>query len=636
MSFVYPAGLLALLGVGVLIIVALLRRKYEETTLSSTYLWRLAQRYQKQNQTVQRLKKALVFALELICIVLAAMLIAQPVITLPGADTGYVAILDGSGSMRIAAADGKTRFDRAKEAILSDAEALPWGSRITVILAGDGAQIAAQNLSAGDVRAALESVQCGYGAGDLAGAMALCQQLFDAGEGTQACLYTDSDAPQAENLAVIDVQGEGEWNVSVSSLADEGSIYGTAFVADVVSDGRDANIGFELYLNGEKQDEEKLEFSVNGKKQEGSAVFCPAGETVQVSVLVRQAYSFSDVRICALAEDGLAQDNEYRLYAKPEKTTRVLLVGENAYFLERALAVFDSVDLTQAKTLGDAALEGYDIYVLDGCLPDDLPQDGAVWLINPPRSPRRLGIVFGEALVGASISPVREWDGEDYSALVQDLAMQDAALVRFREVTEHGEFEPVLLCGKMPALLAGRSQEGFVQLVMPFDLHDSNLPLLSDYIVLMRNMLDFSAPPMLGAQDFACGEAVYPKVMARCEKLFLQTPDMTVRIVEENERETGVRLTAPGGYTLLQELAGGEERILSFFAHMPKEESRIEAAQSSYSDQALSLWLADEEETAALRESTREDQQVNPLRLLASVLLALMCLEWVVYHREKY
>lgn len=639
MSFVYPAGLLALLGVGVLVLVALLRRKYEETTLSSTFLWRLAQRYQKQNQTVQRLKKALVFVLELLCVILAALLIAQPVITLPGADTGYVAILDGSGSMRIAGADGKTRFERAKEAILSDAQALPWGSRVTVILAGDDAEIAAQNLGAGDVRAALEDAQCGYGAGDLSGAMALCQQLFDAGEGTQACLYTDGDAPQAENLAVADARGEGEWNVSISSLADEGSIYGTAFVAGVVSDGRDANVAFELYLDGEKQDGEKLEFSVNGQKQDGGTVYCPAGERLEVSILVRQAYSFSDVRICALADDGLTEDNEYRLYAKPEKTTRVLLAGENAYFLERALSVFDSVDLTTAETIGETALEGYDIYVFDGCMPDDLPQDGAVWLINPPRSPRRLGIVFGEALVGAPVSPVREWDGEDCGALVQDLAMQDAALVRFREVTEQGGFAPVLLCGKMPVLLAGRSQEGFAQLVMPFDLQDSNLPLLPDYVVLMRNMLDFSAPPMLSAQDFACGEAVYPKVMARCEKLFLQTPDMTVRTIEEDAREAGVRLTAPGGYTLLQELAGGEERILSFFAHMPREESRLEAAQDAqgdYGDQMLSLRLPDEEEKVDLRESVREDQQVNPLRLLAAALLVLACLEWVVYHREKY
>jgi len=157
MSFVYPAGLLSLLGVGVLILVVLLRRKHEETTLSSTYLWRLALQVQKQNQTIQRLKKALVFVLELLCVILGALLIAQPVITLPGADTGYVAILDGSGSMRLTGADGKTRFARAQEAILRDVDALPWGSRVTVILAGDDAQVLLQSAGAGDVRSALEN-----------------------------------------------------------------------------------------------------------------------------------------------------------------------------------------------------------------------------------------------------------------------------------------------------------------------------------------------------------------------------------------------------------------------------------------------------------------------------------------------
>ena len=632
MSFVYPAGLLSLLGVGVLVFVVLLRRKHEETTLSSTYLWRLALQVQKQNQTVQRLKKALVFVLELLCIILAALLIAQPVITLPGADTGYVAILDGSGSMRLTGADGKTRFARAQEAILSDVEALPWGSRVSVIFAGDGAQVLLQGAAAGDVRAALENAQCGYGAGDISGAATLCQQLFDAGEGTQACLYTDKEYPHASHIDVIAVGGEGEWNVSVSSLESEGSIYGTEFIAGVTSGGRDASVAFEVYLDGEKLDAEKLEFAVAGQKQEGGAVYCPADEMIEVRVLARQAYSYSDVRIVALAQDGMEADNEYRLYAKPEKTTRVLLTGENTYFLEKALSVLAQADLTTAKQPGREVDSGYDIYIYDGCMPDALPQDGVIWLIDPPRSLWNMGLIFGEELMGAEISPVYEWEGEDLSALTRDLAMHDAAVVRFKEVTQTAGFDPVLLCGKMPVLLSGRAESGYRMLVMPFDLHDSNLPLTADYIVLLRNMLEFSAPPMLPAQDFACGETVWPRTLERCEKLFLQTPDMTVRTLDEEALAQGVRLAAPGGYTLLQELSGGDERMLSFFAHMPQEETETGAAQPA--QEAISLRLPQGEAQVAL--SAREDQRVNSLRLLAAALLLFACVEWVVYHREKY
>lgn len=632
MSFVYPAGLLSLLGVGVLILVVLLRRKHEETTLSSTYLWRLALQVQKQNQTIQRLKKALVFVLELLCVILGALLIAQPVITLPGADTGYVAILDGSGSMRLTGADGKTRFARAQEAILRDVEALPWGSRVTVILAGDDAQVLLQSAGAGDVRSALENAHCGYGAGDLDAALALCQTLFDAGEGTQACLYTDREYPKASHIEVIPIVGEGEWNVSVSSLESESSIYGTEFIAGVTSGGRDANVTFELYIDGEKLAAEKLEFTANGQKQEGGVVYCPADETIGVRVLARQAYSYSDVRIVALAQDGMTEDNEYRLYAKPEKTTRVLITGEHLYFLEEALSVFAQAELTTAEKPGRDADVGYDIYVYDGCMPDTLPQDGVIWLIDPPRSLWNMGLIFGEELMGASISPVRQWEGEDLSALTQDLAMRDAAVVRFKEVTQTAGFAPVLLCGKMPVLLAGRAENGYRMLVMPFDLHDSNLPLLTDYIVLLRNMLDFSAPPMLPAQEFACGETVLPRTLERCEKLFLQTPDMTVRTLDEEALAQGVRLAAPGGYTLLQELEGGGEQMLSFFVHVPQEEGKTGAAEPS--QEAISLRVPDADERADI--SVREDQRMNPLRLLAAALLLFACLEWVVYHREKY
>ena len=54
-----------------------------------------------------------------------------------------------------------------------------------------------------------------------------------------------------------------------------------------------------------------------------------------------------------------------------------------------------------------ATLEAYDVYAFDGCLPEKLPQDGAVWLLNPPRSPREVGVVLGERLMGAYVKGAR-------------------------------------------------------------------------------------------------------------------------------------------------------------------------------------------------------------------------------------
>ena len=48
MTFLYPIGLLGLIGVPILIIVYLIKNRYTEQTVSSTYLWRLSERFIKR------------------------------------------------------------------------------------------------------------------------------------------------------------------------------------------------------------------------------------------------------------------------------------------------------------------------------------------------------------------------------------------------------------------------------------------------------------------------------------------------------------------------------------------------------------------------------------------------------------
>ena len=61
---------------------------------------------------------------------------------------------------------------RAVAAAERDMDRLPWGASVTVVLAGDEARVAADHVSGGaELRAALEGVSCGWGAGDVAGAV---------------------------------------------------------------------------------------------------------------------------------------------------------------------------------------------------------------------------------------------------------------------------------------------------------------------------------------------------------------------------------------------------------------------------------------------------------------------------------
>ena len=80
--------------------------------------------------------------------------------------------------------------------------------------------------------------------------------------------------------------------------------------------------------------------------------------------------------------DGLAADNQYQLFSAPEGTVSTLLVSQTPFFLSSALSAFPQVDLQTAPSPQDIQAEGYDLYIFEGCLPESLPQDGALWLFS--------------------------------------------------------------------------------------------------------------------------------------------------------------------------------------------------------------------------------------------------------------
>ena len=54
MSFLYPLGLLGLIGVLVLILIYIIKSKYKEYTIASTYIWELSEKFmQKKNPVIK-------------------------------------------------------------------------------------------------------------------------------------------------------------------------------------------------------------------------------------------------------------------------------------------------------------------------------------------------------------------------------------------------------------------------------------------------------------------------------------------------------------------------------------------------------------------------------------------------------
>ena len=90
MSFQYPLGLLGLLGVPVLIIIYIIKSKFTEQTVSSTYLWTLSNRFLKKKRKDNKLTGLISLILQILAVVVISFTIAHPVFTLHGAAWTFV------------------------------------------------------------------------------------------------------------------------------------------------------------------------------------------------------------------------------------------------------------------------------------------------------------------------------------------------------------------------------------------------------------------------------------------------------------------------------------------------------------------------------------------------------------------
>ena len=114
MGFFNTIGLLALIGVPLIIILHMLKRKQKDVHVPSIYLWERATDTSVQSKPWQKLKKSLPLILQLAAAASLGLAAARPYISAFGTAYNYVIVMDTSSSM--SAEDmGESRLEYAKE-----------------------------------------------------------------------------------------------------------------------------------------------------------------------------------------------------------------------------------------------------------------------------------------------------------------------------------------------------------------------------------------------------------------------------------------------------------------------------------------------------------------------------------------
>ena len=622
MSFLAPAAFAALAIAIPILLLYMLRLRRRELLISSTFLWRQVVQDTEANTPWQRLRRNLLLFLQLLILLLLVLALARPFVTVPTISAGKIALLlDASASMTATDVEGAARFDAAIEQARQIVNNMNPRDRISLIRVADVAEpLTAYTDDKNELRRALDRLTVSHGAGDWDTALTLAAAGAAGAENFSIVMITDGGLGAAGGLPANIPQpiyapiGASADNVAITALATR-ALAGQPpqLFAQVTNYGAQAaEISLVIRLD------DVLRLSRSGTIPPRSQLPIPFEEPISEPFETLSAALTFDNDV----NDFLALDNRAWTVRNEVNTRRVYYVSQTGnLFLEQALRSLPGVYTFRGNVENKRLpAEAFDLYVFDSWLPNTLPA-GDMLLINPPNSTPlfTLGALLeatDEIAVTAAESPI--------TAFVD---LDEMSLLQARELNAPWA-QPLIEAPEAAVLLAGEVNARQVA-ILPFDLRDSNLPLLIAYPVLMANLIDWFSPADIVAlpDGLSVGDVLLVSPPLLADSLRITAPDGRVTELAADGERLAYTDTGQLGLYRLEVLQAGEVTQTQHFAVNLFATGESDIGPRPQADLKLGGGQA----------AVAADEQLG-LRefwsLLALAALLLLVIEWIVYHRR--
>ena len=613
MTFLYPLGLIGLIGIPIVIIIYILRSKYNEKTVTSNYIWHLSDRFLKRRNPLSGLTGIISLILQILTIAAISLALARPVFILKGMAYNYCFVLDASSSMT-AEYDGERRFDTAKEKIIDVIKDSKNGSTYSLItVAGTTVTQVDRVTSKDTARELVEGLVPTHTPSEYSDALSAAQSYFDENPSSFIYLLTDKSFDETKNIELIDVSAEREENYAVFDVSYSQTGGKLTATASVISYASDTELSVRLTVDN------------NPDKSTTSTVAVKAGELTEIT-LECPTTRFASFDVEVLNSDGYSLDNLITTHnPESEKSYSILIVSETGFFLEASLDALTDSEITVIKPEEYATHAGeYGLYIFDSFEPDKLP-NGAVWLINTDRSIPDSGFsVRGKISVGDV--DVIEKSKSTSTAIKDMLEGVDNDDIYIRNYVKYSgmylKFYTLYTYNSYPVIFAGANGLGNRQVVFGFDLHESDIALSSDFVILLRNLLDYSFPDIIDKTDYTVGEDALVNVKTGAENLTAISPSGEEIYLESDGVTATLALNEIGTYTISMTVAGVDESCRIFSAASPAE------SEPNVMEDAFVI--------EGERSDEKGDGQFDAMTVLFIILGVLILADWGVYCYEKY
>lgn len=638
MTWLLPLGFLGLLGIVVLIIIYIIKPNYQNKFVSSTFVWKLSLKYKKKRIPINRLRSLLMLLCQILIITACALILAKPVIAAEKVQTKSekILIIDASASMLVAR-DSETRFERAVAQAKTEAESVLTGNgSVTVILAGETAELLVQRAGTDMREEVLDkldglvegSLQCSYSDADIDGALELAEQVLLEEPESQVLLYSGmSYYSSANDITVVNVAQDGEWNAAILDVTVEKEDNYCTFIVTVASYGIPAKMTLHCDVHNANGAGETFTMKTS-VECDGTSAKEISFKTVNDATEGVETYEYAYIYLTALnsddgVDDWFTYDNYSYVYGE-KATVKVQYYSNapNSFFYAILTALRSewknwNLEVTEVRTGGTPELTGYDFYIFEHHMPEAIPTDGIVMLVDVDAAPLNAGFVLGSTLNGVFTLA----SGESHP-IMDNVTAENIMITQYTRIVNYDDsYTPLMYCGGDPVFLVRNEPTSKVAIFSINAINRSDFAMLLEFPRMMVNMFNYFLPSTISDTLVEVGEEVTLNARAEALKISYSNRDNKTETIQLDTFPSTLKLTVPGIYTITQTLLSGETLIENFYV-------KISAVQSDIFQEV--------ELNTLYREEAEEEEDYDLLVYFAAALVALLFLEWWLQSREYF
>lgn len=670
MTLLNPTAMAVAAALTIPPLVALYFLKLRRTVhiVSSTLLWRRSVEDLQVNAPFQRLRRSLLFLLQLLILIAGALALGKPMLHAAQRNEGTVILMiDQSASMAVTEPGGHTRLEEAKRRAKESIDNMAEDARAMVIAFCDRATVVSSFDTDKDaLKRKIDSIEQTQSRSMLGEAVSLAgayaQNMIIGREGepdveirsnappASVFLFTDGRLDDADRVAVERLDTAKMRFVTVGTRSDNVGIvamdarrnYERPEILEVAATVENfgpqpVTLDAALYVAGQNVDVQTTTLA-----PADAAIAGNASRNSATSPSPRRVVAFDEVefggggivQVVLNVDDALSADDRAWTVIDPPRRLRVLLVGPGNVFLDNVLATFP-LDLTQMSGLeyenaDDPDLvednrSAFDVVILDRHSTARLPQGNYLFFGAVPQVE---GVSAGRMIDDEIIF---NWD--DTHPILRHVSVETLRVYKWLELHVPPEAE-VLIEGQTSPVLAYLTRGASQFLICAFSLIAENkagAPVMNtfwvttlDFVVFMQNAIQFLSAnvPTSGQKSILPGEPLSVPLPAGTSEVRVDRPDGTVEDIPAagadslhyaRTRQVGVYRVEPG-------LRGHNLVAVNLF---DPTESRVEPVSR------LAVGLAAELSPVETAEVNRP-----AWHYVLMGLLVLLVIEWIVYNRR--